>query len=201
MEDKKETEDFYNLLKPGDAIISSSDGIFSKLIQFFTRSRYTHVECFLYAKYGEGFLIGAGSVYGILSKVRVTLLSQFSNFVVMRPKNLEDNEREILVKSILEQYNQPYGYSQIPIIAYRLMLKWLNKIGFSFHVPEKDIKVGEWTCSELYAYGCDQVNKYQGKDEHFFNMIPINVVPGRIAADTIRMEKILEYKDGKVRFD
>jgi hypothetical protein len=190
-----------DILQPGDAVVSKDAGAATMLIRYFTDSTFTHVDGYIGSILGVPMLVGAGPVFaGIFSKVRVVPLSTIQNdFVVMRPRYETPVDRADIAKFMLSQVNKAYAYKQYIAIGYRIVLRFLNKrLGTKFNVPTKDTCPGEWICSELYAAACNNMLEQKNAVGNFFGDSPMNIYPGDIAADTIRMELVAERINGEV---
>jgi hypothetical protein len=186
-------------LEIGDLLLSKDMGPFTYPIRYFTGSPYTHVDIYAGELYNAPIIIGSGPVFfNFLSKVRVAPLTSLQHYDVYRMKGNKNGIKKVL-KFAVSQLDHPYGYLELVLIGYRLLLKKLNyKYGFNFNVQTSDKAVNKWVCSELAAAGYDYmlmgnmtvqdyINLYQvGSgylNKHFFGGPPITITPGDVASN------------------
>lgn len=101
-------------LKPGDLILTASNGFMSKIIRFFSKlqtgsARFSHAAMYV----EQGLIIES------LVKVRINKIEKYDGqkCIVWRLKGYDDKTRQLVVNSTLLRAGNEYGWFKIPLFA------------------------------------------------------------------------------------
>ena len=124
----------------GDYGVIRSTGLFARLIQVGTLSRWNHA--FIYV--GNGLIVEANP-----KGVQLSPISKYDLIAWNQHEELTNKERLIIVNFALDQVGQPYNFIVIGNIALRILgLKILAKTELMYHWAQK---TKGYICSELVA--------------------------------------------------
>lgn len=148
----------------GDFGVVRSNGIFARLIQFGTLSRWNHAFVYI----GDGYIVEATPKGVIKSKV-----SKYTNVAWNKHESLNHEERQQIVMFALKAVGQPYNFIVIGNIALRILgLKLLAKTKLMYHWAQA---TKGYICSELVA------EAYESIGENLCDKDPDLVTPGDLA--------------------
>lgn len=138
----------------GDYGVIRSTGIFARLIQIGTVSRWNHA--FIYV--GDGKIVEANP-----RGVQVSPVSKYKIIAWNRHDDLTNKERLAIANFALEQVGQPYNFIVIGNIALRILgLKLLAKTKLMYHWAQS---TKGYICSELVAESYESIGQSLcGKD-------------------------------------
>lgn len=177
---------------PGDIVITSDAGFFTKAIEYATGSRYSHCEIFMGNIWGHNLMCGAGpTALGLFGKVRVVSLDNRPEYEIYRVSE-DPKVREAICRFALSKMDKPYAYGQLVIDAYRILTKTVDK-------SSTDYWPDSYVCSELVAYALH----YAGVS---FGHVPNGAMPHQIVeADVSTLIGIrprdLDDKEESIRED
>jgi len=135
------------MFQPGDVgFLMHHDNKLSKIIAWFMQSRWSHsflvaepTRQEIYLVETSDFQVGFGSLLDYLK-------DDSAEFVVYRPKNILDDERQEIVDRAKKQRNKIYGYLQLISLGIRRLLMRINiKINNFFHQG--------LVCTHVITYG------------------------------------------------
>jgi uncharacterized protein YycO len=148
----------------GDFGVVRSNGIFARLIQVGTLSRWNHA--FIYI--GDGYIVEANP-----KGIQRSRLDKYNNVAWNRHEDLNHEERQQIVMFAINAIGKPYNFLMIGNIALRILgLKLLAKTKIMYRWAQAS---KGYICSELVA------EAYESIGENLCDKDPDLVTPGDLA--------------------